>query len=154
MAASLRPHYAGLVIHTYILSREVIDSLPVATLTVTGISGSSENPDRPCPGDTVVYTCNQSGITLRWDIPGVFLMPLAYVVDVVPDSVVGAIQTDPTSGSETNLTAIGDTPASLTSTLTITMSNNMVQNGSTIECTGAQSLTLNLNIASECCIVF
>ena len=101
----------------------------------------------------MVYTCTLSGVALVWNIPGVFPGSLAYVAGA-SGVFVGAIQTDPTSGSEANLTAIGAPPASLTSTLTITASNDRVRNGSTIQCGSAQSFMMDLNIASECCIVF
>jgi len=48
-----------------------------ATLTITEISWKSENLNRPCSGDDVVYTCTQSGTKLTWNIPGLFEDPEA-----------------------------------------------------------------------------
>ena len=121
----------------------------LAALTVINISGASENLDRPCPGDTVVYTCTVSGTTLQWNIPGLFDHPLAYTVGF-PETFVGSVLSDQNSSCESNLTAIGAN--SLTSTLTITASNDTVQSGSTIVCSGIQSqeFMMDLIITSEC----
>ena len=99
----------------------------------------------------MVYTCTVSGTSLQWNIPGLFFRPVTYTVGL-PDVDVGLVLSDPNTRSETNLTAIGT--GSLTSTLTITASNDtvqVVQNGSTIVCSGLQSqmFMMNLSVASE-----
>ena len=126
----------------------IIYPLPVATLT-TEISGGSENLDRPCPGDTVVYTCTLSGTALEWNIPGLFEGQLRYNTGL-SSAFVGATQSDPNSRCQSNLTAIG--ADSLTSTLTITALNETVRNGSTIVCSGIQHqvFMMDMIITSEC----
>ena len=80
--------------------------LTVATLTITDISGHSGNLDRPCSGDTVVYTCTVSGTTLVWNIPGVLQDAETYIAGF-SGTFVGAVRSDPATRCELNLTAIG-----------------------------------------------
>ena len=95
----------------------------------------------------MVYTCTQSGIALTWNIPGLFEDPEAYVVGT-SQTYVGAVRVEAATNCTLNLTAIW--PDSLTSTLRIPASNEIVRNGSTIVCEGQEEkLMMSLSIASE-----
>ncbi len=113
----------------------IIDSL---TLTLHFYKAQySVSVERPCPMETVTFTCTAPGDSLRWDASGVTRITILSTLDLnVP-----LIQ----SGYTVTLIAANDT--SLTSTLSRT-----AENGITVSCRGIRTIIGSsiIRLAGDC----
>ena len=120
--------------------------LEAAVLLTTEVSGTRESDslDRPCPGETLVYTCSEANSVLTWSISGSALH--TYVAGV---SGTFTTEVDPTTGATARAMEVV-LGVQLTSTLTIDAVSN---DGVVIECADAggtaEAMNVTLNLAGE-----
>ena len=92
------------------------------------MSGTSDDPDNPCSGDRLVYTCTSTDGCLAWRIGGTTVGAYIGFADTVGDPRTPAAL----PGVVANLTAKDGLV--LTSTLTIPAAGSVVANESNIAC--------------------
>ena len=120
-------------------------SLEAAILLTPSVSGTrqSDSLDRPCPGETLVYTCSEANTFLIWTVAGVVLHTY-----VASNSATFITKMDPNTRATARAMAV-EPGTPITSTLTI---NAMGNGGVLIECTDrdiAETVNITLNLAGE-----
>ena len=118
-----------------ILYRRIFLTIAIVTIFAGAVflssvvSGTSEDPDNPCSGDRLVYTCTSTDGVLAWRIGGTTVG--AYIGSI--DNVGQTLDTAALPGVVANFTTENGTI--LTSTLTIPPAGSVVANESNIVCT-------------------